>query len=372
MSRAVLDDSLLADPRALAALDTGGVLRSVATAGAQVRSAAHGAAEAGVPGLRGHRPRALVLVRRPGTSGAAAELLTALLGPACPVPVVSADDVPYWVGPLDVVWAHTADGDDEELADGVARAVRRGAEVVVSGPDDGPVAAAGAGRVHLVEPRIPVPPGLDLPRALAVGLATVAALQLLPGFAEDDLDALADRLDAEAERNQPGTEPFVNPAKALALRLDGHTPLLWGLDAAAAAVATHGRAALANHAGVVAHADEIGRAARAAGLRRALDLAARERDIFHDPFADLEDGGLPDPAALPPRLVLLSTGDDDPGQVALRRTGRGWPSGDVLHPVDEIPRGTRHAVLLRAAVLASRLDAAAVYLGLATRTIEPA
>jgi hypothetical protein len=123
---------------------------------------------------------------------------------------------------------------------------------------------------------------------------------------------------------------------------------------------------------VVAHADEIGRAARAAGLRRALDLAARERDIFHDPFADLEDGGLPDPAALPPRLVLLSTGDDDPGQVALRRTGRGWPSGDVLHPVDEIPRGTRHAVLLRAAVLASRLDAAAVYLGLATRTIEPA
>jgi hypothetical protein len=32
----------------------------------------------------------------------------------------------------------------------------------------------------------------------------------------------------------------------------------------------------------------------------------------------------------------------------------------------------RHTALLRAAVLASRLDAAAVYLGLATRTIEPA
>jgi hypothetical protein len=70
--------------------------------------------------------------------------------------------------------------------------------------------------------------------------------------------------------------------------------------------------------------------------------------------------------------VLLATEEDDPGQVTLRRTGRGWPSADVQHPVDEVSRGTRHATLLRAALLASRLDVAAVYLGLATRTIEPA
>jgi hypothetical protein len=373
VSRAVLDDTLLADPRALAALDTGGVLRSAATAGAQVRSAAHGAAEAGVVALRGHRPRALVLVRRPGTSASAAGLLTALLGPACPVPVVVADTVPSWAGPLDVVWAHTADATDDELADGVGRAVRRGAEVVLSAPNDGPVAAAGAGRVHLVEPRIPVPPGLDLPRALAVGLVVVSALELLPVPLELDLDDLADQLDAEAERNQPGHEPFMNPAKALALRVDGHTPLLWGTDVPAAAVAAHGAFALAMHAGVVAHADEVGRAAQATGLRRALDVAARERDIFHDPFAgSFGEGELGEPAAAPPRLVLLATGEDDPGQVTLRRTGRGWPSSDLLHPVEEVPRGTRHAALLRAAVLASRLEVAAVYLGLATRTIEPA
>lgn len=362
----MLDDTLLADPRALAALDTGGVLRSAATAGAQVRSAAHGAEEAGVTGLRGHRPRALVLVRRPGTSGAVAALITALLGPACPVPVVTADSVPSWVGPLDVVWAHTADATDADLADGVGRAVRRGAEVVLSAPHDGPVAAAGAGRVHLVEPRVPVPPGLDLPRGLAVALAAVAALELLP--LDPRLDELADLLDAEAERNQPGHEPFMNPAKTLALRLDGHTPLLWGTDAPATAVAGHGATALAAHAGVVAHADDVGRAAQAAGLRRALDVAARGRDIFHDPFAD----DLGEPAAAPPRLVLLATDDDDPAQTALRRTGRAWPTSDLLHPVEEVPRGTRHSALLRAAVLASRLDVAAVYLGLATRTIEPA
>ena len=86
----MLDDTLLADPRALAALDTGGVLRAAATAGAQVRSVAESAAEAGIAELAGMHPRALVLLARPGASVPAAGILTALLGPACPVPVVTA------------------------------------------------------------------------------------------------------------------------------------------------------------------------------------------------------------------------------------------------------------------------------------------
>jgi phosphoglucose isomerase-like protein len=363
----VLDDTLLADPRALAALDTRGVLRSAATAGAQVRSAAQGAAEADVAGLAGHRPRALVLLRRPGASATATGILAALLGPAAPVPVVVADATPSWIGPLDVVVAHTAEATDAELADSVVLAVRRGAEVVLSAPSDGPVASAGAGRARLVEPRIPVPPGLDLPRALAVGLAALRALGLLDAPLDPAMDALADALDAEAERNQPGHEPFMNPAKSLALRLADHTPLLWGSDRLAAAVAAHGATALATHAGVVAHHGEVTDGAGATGLVRALDRGSRGADIFRDPFDD-PDG----PETPPVRLVLLATGEDDPGQVTLRRTGRGWPSADVLHPVDEVARGTHHAALLRAALLASRLDVAAVYLGLATRTIEPA
>ena len=101
--------------------------------------------------------------------------------------------------------AHTADRDDVELAESVQRAVRRGAEVVLSAPADGPVASAGAGRARLVEPRIPVPPGLDLPRALAVGLTVVGALDLADAPIPAGLDALADQLDAEAERNHPAT-----------------------------------------------------------------------------------------------------------------------------------------------------------------------
>jgi hypothetical protein len=362
----VLDDTLLGDPAALAALDTGGVLRAAATAGAQVRSAAHGALEAGITDLEGTRPRALVLLRRPGASVPAAGMLAALLGPACPVPVVLADTVPSWIGALDVVVAHTADPTDAELAESVARAVGRGAEVLLSAPADGPVASAGAGRVRLVEPRIPVPPGLDLPRALAVGLAVVAVLGLLGTPLDPALEPLADELDAEAERNQPGHEPFMNPAKSLALRLAEHTPLLWGTDALGAAVAEHAAGALATHAGVVAYASDAGRAATATGLLRALD-GGGERDIFADPYDD------PAGATAPPvRLVLIGTDEDDPGQVVLRRTGRVRESADVLHPVEEVARGVRHAALLRAGLLASRFDVAAVYLGLATRTIAPA
>jgi hypothetical protein len=362
----VLDDTLLADPRALAALDTGGVLRSAATAGAQVRSAAHGAVEAGVGELAGGRPRALVLLRRPGPSGAVAALLTALLGPAAAVPVVVADTVPGWIGPLDVVVAHTADGEDAELAAGLARAVARGAEVVLSAPAQGPVAASGAGRARLVEPRMPVPPGLELPRALAVGVAVLVALDMVDGTVPAVLDPLADHLDAEAERNQPGHEPFLNPAKSLALRLADRTPLLWGTDPLAGAVAEHGATALAAHAGVVAHAGDIARTATASALVRALD-GGGARDVFRDPFAD---GG--EPEAPRPRLVLLATADEEPDRAALRRSGRRWPDADLAHPFDEVPRGERHAALVRAAVLASRLDAAAVYLGLASRTADPA
>ncbi|MBP2366013.1 SIS domain-containing protein [Pseudonocardia parietis] len=357
----VLDDTLLADPDTLAARDTTGVLRAAATAGAQVRSTVHACADAGLDRLRGHRPRALVFLRRPGMSGAVADLVTALLGDRCPVPVVHADLVPGWIGPLDVVVVHTADAVDPELAESVAVAVRRGAEVVLSAPDAGPVAQAGAGRARLVEPRIPLPEGLGFAQALTAALVTVSELELLA--TAPDLEALADTLDAEAERNHPGHEPFVNPAKSLALRLADRTPLLWGVDAAAAAVARHGASALATHAGVVAHADGLGQAGTLAGLRVAVDVGDRGDDIFRDPF----DDPAPADAAPPPRLVLLGTGEEDPQFVSRRVLGREWPTADLAHPVEEVPRGSRDAVLLRAGVLALRADLAAVYLGLATR-----
>ena len=136
----------------------------------------------------------------------------------------------------------------------------------------------------------------------------------------------------------------MNPAKSLALRLAEHTPLLWGTDPLAAAVAEHAAAALATHAGVVAHAADIAQAATATALVRRLDAGA-ERDIFHDPFADD-----PRPRPPPPRLVLIGTAEEDPLHVTLRRIGRDRSSADLLHPVDEVrPRHAQRAAAARRA-----------------------
>ncbi len=355
---AVLDDTLLEDPAALTAADTAGFLRSAATAGAQIRSIGQAAEEAGVGRrLADARPRALILLRRPGTSRSAARILAALLGDTCPVPVVLADDAPSWIGPLDVLVAHTADPGDRELADSVRRAVVRGSEVVLSAPAEGPIAAAGAGAAMFLEPRVPVPPGLDLPRALGAGLVTASALGLL----RVDLETLAVELDRELERDHPSHEPFVNPAKALALRLADHTPLLWGTDPVAREVAGHAATTLARHAGVVAHAADVADAASATALQRLLNRSGAERDVFHDPFDDPEPGG----AAAPPRVLLLSTADDHPDAAVMRQAGRTWPDADTVHPVEEVPVGTPGAVLRRATLIAVRFDVAALYLGLA-------
>jgi hypothetical protein len=362
----VLDDSLLENPAELARADTQGLLRSVATAGAQLRSANQAAEEAGVDGLRGSRPRALVLLCRPGTSSHAARLLVALLGPACPVPVVTSEQTPSWIGPLDVLVAHTEDAADRELADSVGRAVRRGCEVVLSAPTEGPIRAAGAGSARLLEPRVPVPPGLDFPRAMAALLVTATALGLLTA----DLDELAGDLDRELERDHYSHESFVNPAKALALRLADHTPLLFGTDPAAIEVARYGAATLAAHAAIIGYPADAADAARAAALQQVL-AADPGADIFHDPFDDPSDAAPASAMPAPPRVVLVSTEDGDPRAAVLRRAGRDWPTADSLHPVEEIPYGSRNAALRRALVLMSRFDVASLYLGLARAVLGP-
>jgi hypothetical protein len=232
---------------------------------------------------------------------------------------------------------------------------------------EGPIAAAGAGRTRFLEPRVPVPPGLDFPRALAAPLVTVRALGLL----DADLDLLARDLDQELERDHLSHESFVNPAKALALRLADHTPLLWGVDAPGTAVAAYAAATLAAHAALIAHDADVAESARARGLQRVL-ANPRQTDIFHDPFDDpMEATGGARTLPAPPRILLLATEDGDPRAAVMRRAGRDWPSADTLHPVEEIPPGMPHTALRRAALLTTRFDLAALYLGLAEAVLGP-
>jgi hypothetical protein len=347
------DDTLLDDPARLTEVDADGLLRAAAQAGAQVRATAESAAESELVRLEGARPRALVLITRPGLGPAASRVVAALLQPSCPVPLVLTDAVPSWIGPLDVVIGHTDDPGDVVLAESVDRAGRRGASVVLTAPEDGPVAAAAAGKAVLLAPRVPVPPGFGFARVLAAGLLTVRALGLL----ETDVGALADELDREAERDQLAYESFVNPAKSLALRLADRSPLLWGLDDVATAVAGHAVQVLATHTDRVCDVAGYPQAMSGTALHRAAVRASSGQDIFADPD-ELEPG-----QASPLRVFLLAV-RSAPGDPVRRLAAETLPGADVLAPVEEIGADAPAC----AAVLALRFELAALYLGLAAGT----
>ncbi|MBP2339100.1 hypothetical protein JOF41_005278 [Saccharothrix coeruleofusca] len=348
----MLDDSLLDDQHRLVDADSGGLLRAAARAGAQVRATAEVADELGVRRLLQDRPRALVLVTRPGVASAVARLVTALLGPQCPVPVVVSAEVPGWVGALDVVLAHTEDPGDVVLAESVDRAARRGARVLLTAEPDGPVAASAAQHALLVPPRVPVPQGFGFARAFAAWVVALNALGLL-GV---DVAQVADELDREAERNHPAHESFVNPAKSLALRVAERTPLLWGLDEPASAVAEHGAGALACYAGVVSDVTPYPQALTRSVLHRRAVHGTSGADIFADP--DDEQDGLV-------RVVLLAVRQGPQAEFARRAALDALPGADVLEPAEEMTGGDA----VCAAALALRFELAALYLGLAAGTL---
>ncbi|MFD5249423.1 hypothetical protein ACFWIW_33085 [Amycolatopsis sp. NPDC058340] len=349
----VPDDSLLDDPARLAEADTAGLLRAAAMAGAQVRATAEAAAELELSDrLDVGRPRSLVLIDRPGVSRTLTRLVAALLTPSCPVPVVVAEVVPSWIGALDVVFAHTDDAGDRELAASLERAARFGARVVLSAPDEGPVAASVAGKGLLLAPRIPVPPEMAFPRGLAAALLTANALGLLVA----DLEQLADHLDAEAEKDYLARDSFANPAKAMALKVAERQPLLWGLDPVAVAVGEHAAHAFAAHAAVVCDVEDYRQALARPALRRAALSGGVDRDIFADP----EEG-----AGATPRVLLLSVRTGPAAEAARYQAEDLLPGGDVIAPAEEIETDE----IVRAAVLALRFELAAVYLGLAVGSI---
>ncbi|ANN21594.1 hypothetical protein SD37_06535 [Amycolatopsis orientalis] len=349
----VPDDSLLDDPARLAEADSAGLLRAAAMAGAQVRATAEAAAEIELSDrLDVGRPRSLVLIDRPGVSRTLTRLVAALLAPSCPVPVVVAEVVPSWIGALDVVFAHTDDAGDRELAASLERAARFGARVVLSAPAEGPVAAAIAGKGLLLAPRLPVPPEMAFPRGLAAALLTANALGLLVA----DLEQLADHLDAEAEKDYLARDSFANPAKAMALKLADRQPLLWGLDPVAVAVGEHAAHAFAAHAALVCDVEDYRQALARPALRRAALSGGAERDIFADP----EEG-----VGLPPRVLLLSVRTGPATEAARYQAEDLLPGSEVLAPAEEIETDE----IVRAAVLALRFELAAVYLGLAVGSI---
>ncbi|MEU7768017.1 tobH protein [Nocardia sp. NPDC049190] len=279
----------LDDAASLEAADADGALRSAASGGAQVRATAAAVGEDALAGLADLRPRSLVLVAGSGRAARAAGLLVAALGDRAGLPVVPAAALPPWVGPLDVVLVSGDDAGDPRLIDAVDRALRRGAEVVVAAPHEGPLRAAAAGRAAVLEPRVRVLDHNRLLRFLAAGIAVLRAVDpTRSGSAVPDLTDLADVLDAEALRDSPQNEVFHNPAKTLAARMLQHGIVLAGDSPAAAELAEHGAEVLLQSAGRVSAAVDLAEAvaARARMAEAAGESAADFDPMFHDEELD--------------------------------------------------------------------------------------
>ncbi len=232
-------EDVLDDVSRIEAGDPAGMLLAVASSAAQVREAATLAAEAGVASLADEgRPRAVVVCGM-GGSGIAGDVLAGVAGVGCPVPIVThrGYGLPAWVGPVDLVVVVSCSGSTEETLSALEEAVRRGCHLLVVGQAGSPVDdLAQRGRAVFV----PVTQGRQ-PRASVWALSTplvVAghALGLLAAPPEA-VERAALVLEQVAARCRPDAETLVNPAKRLALDLDGTLPVLWGTSPMAGTVA---------------------------------------------------------------------------------------------------------------------------------------
>jgi glucose/mannose-6-phosphate isomerase len=307
-----VNEALLDDPARLADADRSGMLRALASAGAQVRESAALAAEANLAALADEgRPRAVV-VAGVGTAARTGDLLQTVAGPRCPVPVVGhrSAGIPGWVGAADAVIAVSASGRSPEALAAAEAAGRRGARLVAVGPPDSELQSL---TERFRSSFVPVPrraPARASLWALTVPVLLAARTLGLLRINEADFAETAARLDEDAERCRPGADSFVNPGKALALDLANSIPIVWGSSPLATVAARRVGDMLSANARYPVVAGSLGEAGRGrVGLIDGIygALVETERDIFadpgeeHDPHAPtrlrllvLRDGGLAD------------------------------------------------------------------------------
>jgi glucose/mannose-6-phosphate isomerase len=363
----VLDDALIDDADRLAAGDPGEMLRAVATSAAQVREGWRAAAEADVARVaEDGRPRAVVVLGM-GGSAIAGDVLAAVAGTSCPVPIstVRSYTLPGWVGAADLVVAVSCSGRTEETLASATEAVRRGCRMLVVGEPDSPLAAiAEQGRAVFV----PVRAAGRQPRAMmwALSLPLLAAGRELGLVDVSDaaVEATAQRLEELATRCRPVSESFLNPAKELALQLGGSLPMLWGSSPLTGTAAYRMACQLAenakypsisgqlpepNHNQVVTWDGAFG----GGGSTSSDDVD----DFFRDRVDESEDVRL--------RLVLLrdAAADEHP-QVQKRIEGSSAIAQERGIAVTEL-RSEGESRLERLASLVGLVDFATVYLALA-------
>jgi glucose/mannose-6-phosphate isomerase len=226
----VLAADRLDTPDVIEASDPSDMLRQVASAAAQVRTALRSCAEADLSGFTpDSRPRAIVVAGL-GGSGLAGELLGAIAGFSSPVQVVTAqtERLPGWVGAADAVIAVSCSGSTPQTLAMAAEAGRRGCRLVGVGAEGSPLHRIAE---QARAPFVPVVAG-GLPRSMlwatAIPLLVIAGRVGVTRIEPDIYELAATRLEEISHQCRPASESFVNPGKSLALDLVGALPMVWG------------------------------------------------------------------------------------------------------------------------------------------------
>jgi glucose/mannose-6-phosphate isomerase len=250
----VLAADRLDTPDVIEAADPADMLRQVASAAAQVRTALRSCAETDLSLFTpDSRPRAIVVAGM-GGSGLAGELLNALTGLSSPVQVMvsPAGRLPGWVGAADAVIAVSCSGTTPETLAVAAEAARRGCRLACVGAEGSPlqriaeqarapfvpVVPAGLPRGGMgpppqaARPAGSSPPEPALPRSMlwsvSIPLLVIAARLGVIRIGPDVYEQAASRLEEVSHQCRPASESFVNPGKSLALDLVGSLPVVWG------------------------------------------------------------------------------------------------------------------------------------------------
>src|SRR6516165_3029520 len=280
----VLAADRLDTPDVVEAADPGDMLRQVASAAAQVRTALRSCAETDLSAFTAEgRPRALVVAGL-GASGLAGEMLNAMAGLSSPVQVVVSpgERLPGWVGAADAVIAVSCSGSTPETLAIATQAARRGCRLAGVGAEGSPLHRIAE---QARAPFVPVVPAVPdgLPRsmlwAVAVPLLVIAEQMGVARIGPAVYELAARRLEEVSHQCRPASESFVNPGKSLALDLVGTLPVVWGTSVLSTVAARR-------------FVSQLGENAKYPAILGRLPEAAQDQiSAFDGPFAPAERPG---------------------------------------------------------------------------------
>jgi glucose/mannose-6-phosphate isomerase len=350
----------LDDLAALVSADGSDMLRAVATSAAQIRASRTAVRESAVNRLGpDERPRAVVVTGM-GGSGICGDVLAAVTGLSCPIPVAvhRGYGLPGWVGAADLIIAVSCSGSTQETLSAAAEAARRGSRLLGVGMTDSPLERLSRqARGDFVPITRELSPRSSL-WALSVPVLVVAArLGLLDlGTDDADLETAALRLEVVAESCRPDRDLFSNPAKRLAAELSGTLPMIWGIGQVGGVAATRAAAQIAENAKLPcvvgalpeAHHNQV------VSLDGAMAAGAGAGDLFRDRVEE------PDPVRL--LLLLLRDSSEDPAAAARAAVSERVADARGVGVSEVVAAGT--SALERLASMVGLIDYASVYLAL--------